>query len=67
MSNWLQELQEVTARRKKYNEGYEAGKQAMRDLLRKGIERFLTDDETEVIISAGEVFVPISAVRKLIK
>lgn len=50
-----------------YKNGYEAGKQAALDSLREGIQTLITDDETDVIISEGEVFVPISAVRKLVK
>ena len=50
----------------KYDEGYDAGKQAMLDRLKAGIETFLTDDDVDVIISEGEVFVPISALRKIV-
>lgn len=63
MNNWLQE---AISREAKYDEGYEAGKQAALDALREGIESFLTDDDTDVIISEGEVFVPISALRKIV-
>ena len=49
-----------------YEEGYKAGVTATRDALRKGIEEFLSD-ETDVIISEGEVFVPISALRKIVR
>lgn len=49
-----------------YETGYKAGKTATLEALRKGIEKFLSDDETEVIITKGEVFVPISAMRKII-
>ena len=56
-----------TASEVAYQNGYEAGKQSVLETLREGIENFLSDDETDVIISEGEVFVPISAVRKLIK
>ena len=63
MNNWLQE---AIAREAKYDEGYEAGKQAALDALREGIESFLTDDDTDVIISEGEVFVPISTLRKIV-
>lgn len=49
-----------------YTNGYDTGKAAMVDALREGIEKFLTDDETDVIISEGEVFVPFSAIKKII-
>lgn len=48
-----------------YEEGYKAGVTATNNALRAGIEEFLSDD-TEVIISEGEVFVPISAMRKIV-
>lgn len=48
-----------------YNNGYKAGVTATKDALKKGIEDLLSDD-TEVIISEGEVFVPICAIRKII-
>ncbi len=62
-NNWLTD---VIAREAKYDEGYEAGKASALDALREGIESFLTDDDTDVIISDGEVFVPISALRKIV-
>lgn len=49
-----------------YEEGYKAGITATNNALRAGIEEFLSDD-TEVIISEGEVFVPISAMRKIVQ
>lgn len=49
-----------------YEEGYKAGVTATNNALRAGIEEFLSDD-TEVIISEGEVFVPISAMRKIVR
>jgi hypothetical protein len=49
-----------------YKEGYAAGVNATKSALRKGIEGMLSDD-TEVIISEGEVFVPISAMREIIR
>lgn len=49
-----------------YLNGYDAGKSAAVDALKEGIEKFLSDDETDVIISEGEVFVPISALRKIV-
>ena len=49
-----------------YEEGYKAGVTATNTALRAGIEEFLSDD-TEVIISEGEVFVPISAMRKIVQ
>lgn len=49
-----------------YEEGYKAGVTATNNALRAGIEEFLSDD-TEVIISEGEVFVPISAMRKIVQ
>ena len=63
MSNWLTAAVALEA---KYDEGYDAGKQAMLDRLKAGIETFLTDDDVDVIISEGEVFVPISALRKIV-
>ena len=63
MSNWLTEAIALEA---KYDEGYDAGKQAMFDRLKTGIETFLTDDDVDVIIAEGEVFVPISALRKIV-
>ena len=50
-----------------YEEGYKAGVTATNNALRAGIEEFLSDDDTEVIISEGEVFVPISAMRKIVQ
>ena len=47
-------------------EGYKAGVTATKAALRKGLEGMLSDD-TEVIISEGEVFVPISAMREIIR
>ena len=61
MSN-LKHMLEVSAASK---EGYRAGVAATKDALKKGIEDMLKDD-TEVIIAEGEVFVPISAMRKII-
>ncbi len=55
-----------TATEVAYKNGYEAGKAALEKALKEGIEKFLSDDETAVIISEGEVFVPISALRKII-
>ena len=49
-----------------YEVGYEDGKQAMLDRLKTGIETFLAEDDVEVIIAEGEVFVPISALRKIV-
>lgn len=49
-----------------YEEGYKAGVTATKAALRKGLEEMLSDD-TEVIISEGEVFVPISAMREIIR
>lgn len=49
-----------------YEEGYKAGVTATNNALRAGIEEFLSDG-TEVIISEGEVFVPISAMRKIVQ
>lgn len=49
-----------------YEEGYKAGIAVTKEALRKGVEEFLSDD-TEVIISEGEVFVPISAMRKIVQ
>ena len=48
-----------------YKNGFEAGVFKTNSALQKDIEEILSDD-TEVIISEGEVFVPISTVRKLI-
>lgn len=60
-------MNEYIATEVAYRNGYEAGKQAALEALREGIQTLITDDDTDVIISEGEVFVPISAVRKLIK
>lgn len=49
-----------------YKNGYAAGKTDTEKALKEGIENFLSDDDTEVIISEGEVFVPISALRKIV-
>ena len=59
-------MTEYTATEVAYKNGYEAGKAATLDALYKGLETFLSDDETDVIISEGEVFVPISALRKIV-
>ena len=48
-----------------YNNGFSAGVDATKNALRKSLEEMLSDD-TEVIISEGEVFVPISALREII-
>ena len=45
---------------------YDSGKQAILKQLKTGIETFLTDDDVDVIIAEGEVFVPIGALRKII-
>lgn len=58
-------MDQYTAIALAYNNGYEAGIAATQKALRKGIEEMLSDD-TDVIISEGEVFVPISALRKII-
>ena len=55
-----------TATEQAYKNGYEAGVTATKDALKKGIEDMFSDD-TEVIISEGEVFVPISAMREIIR
>ena len=49
-NNWLTDAIALEA---KYDEGYEAGKQAVLDKLKTGIETFLTDDEVDVIIAEG--------------
>ena len=49
-----------------YRNGYDAGEQAILDRLKTGIESFLTDDEVDVTIAEGEVFVPIGALRKIV-
>jgi hypothetical protein len=44
--------------------------EAKSDTVRKiqnRVQAFLTDEETDVIISEGDVFIPISAVRKIAK
>ena len=45
---------------------YDSGKQEILKQLKTGIETFLTDDDIDVIIAEGEVFVPISALRKIV-
>lgn len=50
-----------------YKNGYQAGVTAAKDALRKSVESFLSDDDIDVIISEGEVFVPINAMRKIIR
>ena len=59
-------MNEYIATEQAYRNGYAAGVTDAKDTLRKGIEDMLSDD-TEVIISEGEVFVPISAMRKIIR
>jgi hypothetical protein len=49
-----------------YKNGYAAGKTSALDTVSEGIEKFLTEEGPDVIISEGEVYVPISAVRQLI-
>ena len=49
-----------------FNSGFVAGVDATKSALRKGLEEMLSDD-TDVIISEGEVFVPISAMREIIR
>ena len=58
-------MDKYTATEVAYKNGYAAGKEATEKALKEGIEKFLSDDDTEVIISEGEVFVPISALRKI--
>ncbi len=58
-------MTEYTATEVAYKNGYASGVTATKDALRTGIDKMLSDD-TEVIISGGEVFVPINAVRKII-
>ena len=55
-----------TATELAYKNGYEAGVTATKNALRKGLEEMLSDD-TDVIISEGEVFVPISALREIVR
>ena len=55
-----------TATEVSYKNGYAAGSEAAVKALREGVEKFLTDDDVDVIIAEGEVFVPISAVRKIV-
>ncbi len=59
-------MTEYTKRVLSYKEGYAAGVNATKAALRKGLEEMLSDD-TDVIISEGEVFVPISAMREIIR
>ena len=58
-------MTETAKRAVSYKQGYREGIAATQSALCKGIEEMLTDD-TEVIISDGEVFVPISALRNII-
>ena len=58
-------MTEYTKKVLSYKAGYSEGIAATKIALRKGIEEFLSDD-TDVIISEGEVFVPISALRNII-
>lgn len=48
-----------------YSNGFDTGVNAAKDALRKGIEEILSDD-TDLIISEEEVFVPLSALREII-
>ena len=64
--NEYEYINDTIAREVAYEEGYAAGKQTMLDRLKTGIETFLTDDDIDVIIAEGEVFVPISALRKIV-
>lgn len=48
-----------------YLNGYDAGASSALDILRAKIETFLCDD-TEILVSEGEIFVPIQAVRELV-
>ena len=45
---------------------YDSGKREILERLKTGIETFLTDADVDVIIAEGEVFVPISALRKIV-
>ena len=58
-------MDKYTATELAYKNGLEKGKDSILEALNKGIENFLSDDETEVVVSDGEIFVPINAVRKL--
>ena len=58
-------MTEYTKQVLSYKKGYNEGIAATKIALRKGLEEMLSDD-TEVIISEGEVFVPISALRNII-
>lgn len=55
-----------TATELAYKNGYETGKTATIQALLDGIKEFLSCDDTDVIISEGEVFVPISALQKIV-
>ena len=59
-------MDQYTATEVSYKNGFEAGKKATLVALRDGIKNFLSDDYTDVIISEGEVFVPISALKKIV-
>lgn len=59
-------MTEYTKRVLSYKDGYASGVRATKAAMSKGLEEMLSDD-TEVIISEGEVFVPISAMREIIR
>lgn len=59
-------MNQYTATEVAYKNGYEAGKHDSINALREGIEGFLSDDNIDVIISEGEVFVPIGALRNIV-
>ena len=59
-------MDQYTAVEAAYKNGYQAGVTATKIALSKGVESFLSDDDVDVIISEGEVFIPINAMRKII-
>lgn len=60
--NWLAA---AAAKEEAFDKGYTAGVSATKAALHKGVEDMLSDD-TDVIISEGEVFVPINTLRKIV-